>query len=157
VTLETGKTRRNSSLWLSLVLGLAAVACNFLFFLRPPAQAAIPWLSLALALAAFVFLGLGVTRLFGQPRGIAARIFGSVVALVSLIFAAGGTFGFYKARAVPASADAPQIGQTVPAFTLADSGNRPVTLAELLAGSSVDSASGVAPKAVLLIFYRGYW
>lgn len=155
--LDTGKTRRNTSLWLSLGLGVAAAGCNFLFFLRPPAQAAIPWLSLALALAAFVFLGLGVKRLFGEPRGIAARVFGSAVALVSLIFAAGGVFGLYSARAVPASADAPHVGQNVPAFTLADTKNRPVTLTELLAGNSVDSDSAAAPKAVLLIFYRGYW
>ncbi len=155
--LESGKTRRNSSLWLSLALGVAAVACNFLFFLRPPAQAAIPWLSLALAVAALLFLALGVRQLFGQPRGVAARILGSAVALVSLVLAAGGIFGFYTARAVPASADAPHVGQSVPAFTLADTNNRPVTLAELLAGSSVDSDSATAPKAVLLIFYRGYW
>lgn len=153
----TDKVRRNSSLWLGLVLGVAAVLCNFLFFLRPPAQQVIPWLSLALALAALVFIGLGVKRLFGQPRGIGARIFGSAVALVSVLLAAGAVSGFYTSRAVPASADAPQIGQQVPAFTLADTNNRPVTLAELLAGSSLDSSSATAPKAVLLIFYRGYW
>ena len=149
--------RRNSPLWLGLTCAIAAVLCNFLFFLRPPAQQAIPWLSLLLALAALVFLGLGVKRLFGQRRGIGARVLGLAVALISLLLSAGAIFGFYSARAVPASADAPQIGQKVPAFTLADTNNRPVSLAELLAGGPADSGSATAPKAVLLIFYRGYW
>jgi len=154
---EAIKIRRNSSLWLGLVCALAAMLCNLLFFLRPPAQSAIPWLSLALALAALAFLGLGLRHLFAQSRSIAARIFGSAVALVSLFLSAGTIFGFYTSRAVPASIDAPHIGQKVPAFTLPDTNNRPVSLAQLLAAGSADSASATAPKAVLLIFYRGYW
>jgi Mg2+/citrate symporter len=154
---DANKARHNSSLWLGLLCAVAAVACNFLFFLNPPARQAIPWLSLALAVAALALLGLGLRRLFTQSRSIAARIFGSAVAVVSLLLSAGAIFGFYTARAVPASADAPQIGQKVPEFTLPDTNNRPISLAPLLAAGTGDSSSATAPKAVLLIFYRGYW
>ena len=155
--LTSDTARRNSSLWLGLICAVAAVLCNFLFFLRPPAQRAIPWLSLALAVVAIGLLVLGLRRLFTEPRGVGARILGSAIALVSLLLSAGAVFGFYSARAVPASADAPHIGQTVPTFTLADTNNRPVSLTEVLAGGPTDPSSATAPKAVLLIFYRGYW
>jgi hypothetical protein len=153
---DSNHPRANSSLWLGLTAGLAAVLCNFAFFLNPPAQSAIPWLSLALAVVALIFLALGVKRLFAHPRTIATRILGVVVVLFSLLLSVGSIFGFFKARAVPPSTDAPQIGQKVPDFTLADTHGQSVSLAQLFAPASGE-ASTSAPKAVLLIFYRGYW
>jgi hypothetical protein len=132
------------------------VLCNFIFFLNPPLQSAIPLLSLVLAVAALVFLGLGVKLLFTQPRGIAGRFFGTFVVLVALLFSAGSIFGFFHARALPPSADAPQIGQKAPEFALTDTNGQSVSLAPLFAPVPGD-VSAVAPKAVLLVFYRGYW
>lgn len=151
---DTNKPRTNSSLWLGLTAALSAVLCDFAFFLNPPAQSAIPWLSLALAAVAIIFLALGAKNLFARPRTIAARIFGVVVVLFSLLLSVGSIFGFFKARAVPPSTDSPQIGQKVPDFTLADSHGQPVSLAQLFAPAPGEAS---APKAVLLIFYRGYW
>jgi peroxiredoxin len=54
---------------------------------------------------------------------------------------------------LPASTAAPQVGQKAPQFTLIDSNDRPVTLAQLL----TEPINNQPPKAVLLIFYRGYW
>jgi hypothetical protein len=154
--LPTNKPRRNSPLWLALLFAVTAVLCNFIFFLNPPAQKTIPWLSLALAVFALAFLAIGVKNVFSQPRTITAKILSSLVVLIALLFSAGSIFGFFHARAVPASTDAPQIGQKIPPFTLPDTNNRPISLAEFLAAGSTDSAA-TAPKAVLLIFYRGYW
>jgi peroxiredoxin len=150
------KPRTNSSLWLGLIAALSAVFCNFAFFLNPPAQSAIPWLSLGLAAVALIFLALGAKNLFAQPRTIAARIFGVVVVLFSLLLSVGSIFGFYKARAVPPSTDSPQIGQKVPDFTMTDTHGQSVSLARLFAPAPTDAASP-SPKAVLLVFYRGYW
>jgi len=65
-------------------------------------------------------------------------------------------FASFSARAIPTSSGAPQIGQRVPDFTLADTNDQPVSLAQLLAQAANDSKVMPA-KSGLLIFYRGYW
>jgi len=97
-----------------------------------------------------------VKNVFAQPRSVAARIGGTLVVLLALLFAGSSLFVSYHARALPASADAPHVGQKVPDFTLADTNGQPVSLAQLFALAPGDP-SAAAPKAVLLIFYRGYW
>jgi hypothetical protein len=71
-----------------------------------------------------------------------------------------------SARKLPESAGAPQPGQKAPDFTLADTSGNKVSLEQLLSSSAAPTATasagatvtgGNAPKAVLLIFYRGYW
>ena len=66
---------------------------------------------------------------------------------------------------------APQVGQKVPDFTLADTNGNKVSLGQLLGkgdspaspsnvtgqASPVGTSTGTPPKAVLLVFYRGYW
>jgi len=80
---------------------------------------------------------------------------GSVAAALSLLLLAGSIAFFWSARHIPAeSANAPQIGQRVPDFTLSDSTGNSVSLTQLLSGSS---AGKEPPKALLLVFYRGYW
>ena len=153
---ETPKGRRNVFLWLGLLIALGAGLCNVVIFLNPPAQSLIPWLSVALGIIALVLVGVGVKDLFTQPGTAAKRVLGLFVALLALLFSAGSIFFFKEARAVPASADAPQIGQKAPDFTLPDTNNQNVSLAQLFAPAPGGSAA-VAPHAVLLIFYRGYW
>ena len=60
---------------------------------------------------------------------------------------------FIESRNLPPAHGAPQVGQKAPEFTLNDSDNKPVTLAELTS----TPINGKAPKGVLLVFYRGYW
>jgi peroxiredoxin len=57
---------------------------------------------------------------------------------------------FVAVRSLPASAAAPKVGQKAPDFTLTDSNNKPVTLAQLL----TEPINNKPPKGVLLIFYR---
>jgi len=81
---------------------------------------------------------------------------------------------FFHARAVPASAGAPHVGQTAPDFTLTDTAGKAVSLAQLLGPATggataadpiingvtngiTNGATNGAAKAVLLVFYRGYW
>jgi peroxiredoxin len=59
-------------------------------------------------------------------------------------------------RQVPPSTGAPRVGEKVPAFTLPDENDKPVSLADLLS-SRTPSTSTARANEVLLIFYRGFW
>ena len=142
----------NSALWWGFALALGAVLCKLVFFVQPPAQHSIPWLSLLLAVIALVFVGKGLWRIFAPPRIHRGRILASIVSIFSLLLVAAAVFAYFTARALPTSAGAPQVGQKAPDFTLADTTGRPISLDQLFA-----PADGTSPKAVLLIFYRGYW
>jgi hypothetical protein len=145
--------RRNVDAWRAFLFALAALLCNAIFFLNPPAQRVVPWLSLGLTLAAMIFLVRGLRRAFGQPRVYGSKVSTSILAALALIAAGLSTFTFFQAHALPVSAGAPRVGQTVPDFALADTSNRPTTLSQLFAPAK-DSPPH---KALLLIFYRGYW
>ena len=72
----------------------------------------------------------------------------SIVAVLSIVILALFVFTiFVNGRWLPASKGAPQVGQRAPDFTLTATDGKPVTLSELRNGK----------RAVLLIFYRGYW
>ena len=153
---DATRTRRNWDLWWGLLLALAAMLCNAVFFLNPPGQRAIPWLSLLLGAIALILLCRGLKRAFGQPRIYRGRILGPIVSVVSLFLVGMAFFISFHARAMPTSAGAPTVGQLAPDFTLFDTSGQPVSLARLFEPDTDDSKA-VPPKAALLIFYRGYW
>ena len=148
--------RSNRAAWLALLLAVGALAANFAFFVNPPWQDALPWLSLLLAIAALAGLGIGLRRALFQRKIYRGKVLSIVFAVLALMFAGGSLFVFYHARALPNWTAAPQVGQQAPDFTLADSNGKFVSLEDLFAPSPIDLSSP-APKAVLLIFYRGYW
>jgi hypothetical protein len=142
--------RRNLAPWWALLFAVGAIGCNFVFFARPPLQEQIPWLSVLFIVLAMIFLIAGLWRAFSKKAGKALSI---VLSAVTLLVVGLSTLAFVHSRALPSSAAAPQVGQRVPDFTLADISGKPVSLDQLLAASP----GAPAPKAVLLIFYRGYW
>lgn len=111
--------------------------CNVVFFLNLPGLWAI--VSMLLSVVALIFLGLGLKHAFGRPVVYRRKILSSVLSLVSLLLVGVAIFAFFSARAIPTSAGAPQIGQRVPDFTLADTNDQPVSLAQLLAQAANDS------------------
>ncbi len=144
--------RRNVAPWWALLFAIGAIGSNVAFFVNPPLQGVLPGLSLLFAALALTFLVTGLGRAFGRPqvyRGKALSVALSVVALLAIGLTA---FVFVSARKLPGSTAAPQVGQRVPDFTLSDTSGKPVSLDRLLAPSGAG-----APKAVLLVFYRGYW
>jgi hypothetical protein len=153
---DTIESRRNWALWLGFLLALGAMLCNAVFFVNLPGKRAIPWLSVVLAVVALIFLARGLQRAFGQPRVYRGKILSSILTLVSLLLVGVTIFAFFHARAIPASAGAPKIGQKAPDFTLADTSGQPISLAQLFAPAADDSQA-IPPKTVLLVFYRGYW
>ena len=136
---------------------------NAVFFVpKLPGQHAVPWVSLALGLAALVFLAVGLKRAFGEPQVYRGKMLSVILTVIALLPTSLAILGFVHSRAVPASAGAPQVGQTAPDFTLADTGGKPVRLSQLLEPASggataADPITNGAAKAVLLVFYRGYW
>ena len=154
VVADTSMRRRRGSLWLGLAVCLVGALSNLFYFLNPPGQAALPWISLLVPIAGFAIVVFGLWRTYALPENYGGRILGPVFAIVCLILAGGSMSGFFHARDLPVSARAPRVGQKAPDFTLADSEGRMVSLSQLLAGPGEKSGP---PKSVLLIFYRGYW
>jgi hypothetical protein len=153
-TTPASSTRRtNTAPWWGLLFALCALGCNAGFFLGVPLQGAIPKLSLLLAAVALTFLALGLWRAYALPNVYKGKVLATVLTAIALIPAGLSTFGFVAMRKLPSPSAAPQVGQTVPDFTLPDTSGKPVSLDQLLA----PAPGSPAPKAVLLIFYRGYW
>jgi hypothetical protein len=119
-------------------------------------QAALPWLGLALAILALAALAMALWRTIAQSQIYRGRMLSIVLGAFTMLVSGANLFIFFHARALPDSATAPQVGQQAPDFTLADSSGQSVSLDSLLASPAADPSSP-APKAVLLIFYRGYW
>jgi uncharacterized membrane protein len=162
--------RRNWAPWFALLLALLAMGSNAAFFMGLPGQRAISWLSIALAIAALICAVAGILRAF-QPQA-SGKISSSILGVVSLLICGLVGFASFHSRDLPSSAAAPQVGQKVPDFTLADTSGNKVSLGQLLvkadssASASANSATAASPvgmgaatppKAVLLVFYRGYW
>ena len=62
---DAAQRRKNIAPWWGFLFAVAAVGCNAAFFLRPPLQGALPWLSLLFAILALTFLVTGLRRAFG--------------------------------------------------------------------------------------------
>jgi hypothetical protein len=150
------ENRRNGALWLAFLLAVGSMLCNLALLAGPPGRRALVWLSLLLAAVALIFLARGLQRTFRQTVGRRRRILSVVLSLISLLLVGTTIFAFVSARAMPGSAGAPQVGQKVPEFRLADISGQQVSLDQLFVPARGDPP-GTAPKAVLLIFYRGYW
>jgi len=149
---DESKKQTNFALWLGLLITVLGVLSNLLYFLKVPA-ATLPWLNLALPAIGLIFLLIGVVRAFGQSQIYRGKIWGSIAAGLAALFLVGSAWLFVQVRNVPRSVGAPQVGQRVPDFTLPDSNGQPVALTQLFSASP----GMPQPKAVLLIFYRGYW
>jgi hypothetical protein len=138
--------RWNLSLWVGFFLVLAGVF-SYQYFIQFPATRDFPWVNLLLIGAGLALLAFGLFRAFGNSKLYRGRIFGSIMATISLLLAAFFAYGVFSlARALPDSAEAPRIGERAPAFSLPDQNGKTVALADLL-----------SPNGAVLIFYRGHW
>lgn len=165
--------QRNWAPWIALLLAVAAMLSNAGFFLGLPGQRAIPWLSIALAIAALICAAVGIMRAFRQPQVYGGKVSSSILGVLSLLLCGLVAVASITSRALPVATNAPQVGQKVPDFTLADTNGNKISLDQLLGkrdsstSASANTTTGQAvpvgmsaatpTKAVLLVFYRGYW
>jgi hypothetical protein len=141
------KRKWNWPIWVGLMIAVGGLF-SYEFFVQFPVTRDFPWVNLLLFAAAGTFLAVGLVRAFGRPQLYHGKIFGSIFAVLSLCLFALFAYGvFYEMRQVPPSTGAPHVGQKAPEFTLPDQNDEPMALVDLVSGA----------KAVVLIFYRGFW
>ena len=146
--------RFNWQIWAGFLQTFLGLLSFPLFFVRFPSTRDFPWVNFLLVALALVLVVIGVRRAFQPGRSKLAKA-GTLV-LTTLSLAMIGLFAysvFILARQLPASRGAPQVGQKAPEFTLTDTNEKQVALAELLS----TPINGAKPKGALLVFYRGYW
>jgi len=138
----------NVLIWTGFAVTLVAAISYVPIFVRFPNTRDVPWANLLLFLAGGCLLAAGLKRAYGEPERYRGKVSGAVLGVLALALFGLFCWGnFVFARRVPSSNGAPQVGRPAPDFTLLDAGGKPVTLSELRR----------ANRAVLLIFYRGYW
>jgi len=141
------KRRWNWPIWLGFIVAVGGLF-SYEFFAQFPITRDFPWANLLLFAIGAALLLVGLFRAFGRPQVYRGKIFGSIFVTISfLLFAFFAYEIFYVLRQVPLSAQVPRVGERAPEFKLVDPNGRSVALADLLSGS----------KAVVLIFYRGFW
>ena len=146
--------RLNWQIWAGFLLSLIAGLSYPFLFVRWTITREFPWANLVLFALALVLLFFGLRRAFKPDKSIFAKIFSCLTAAFGVLLLAGLLFMiFVMGSWLPRSLGAPQVGRKAPDFTLTDSNNKPVTLAQLL----TEPFNNKPPKGVLLIFYRGYW
>jgi hypothetical protein len=138
----------NAPIWAGFAVTLVAVISYIPFFARFPNTRDVPWANLLLFLIGGCLLAIGLKRAYGRPERYRGKVSGVVLGVLTLAMFGLFCWGnFIFSRRLPTSSGVPQVGQAAPDFTLPDANGKPVTLSELRK----------ANRAVLLIFYRGYW
>jgi hypothetical protein len=151
------KRRWNWPLWTGFLLSIVAFFSYFAFFVKFPVTRDFPSANLLLFAVAAVLLAVGLRRAFTQPSLYRGKIFGPILATLTVAIFAFFYYGtFVASKQLPISRGAPQVGQKAPDFTLPDTNGKPVSLSELLS-APLPGSSAASPKGVLLVFYRGYW
>lgn len=150
--------RPNLAIFYGFIFMLLTIASDVpvLYGLTFPGQEFLPWVNLALPAIAVILLLVGLKRAFGQEEIYRGKFWASILSVLSILILAGSIWGYLHAKDIPAATGAPHVGQKAPDFTLSDSSGNPVSLSHLLT-TPIDASSRKPPKAVLLVFYRGWW
>ena len=142
----TMKRSWNWSLWIGFAFVLAGFF-TYEFFAQFPVTRDFPWANLLFFAIGGILLVIGLMRAFGKPKLYRGKVFGSVMAGLSVLcFGFFAFIFFYIVKQLPASTGAPRIGQKAPEFTLPDQNGKAVALADL-----------ISKRGAVLIFYRGFW
>src|SRR5262245_52506533 len=118
----------NWPLWIGFLLSPVAFLSYPFVFERWPVTRDFPWANFLLFGVSALLLVMGVRRAFVPGRLRWLRIGVSLVAatLSVAVFGMFATTVFVLARRLPASAQAPAVGQRAPDFTLPDESGAPV-------------------------------
>jgi len=146
--------RFNWQIWAGFLVNVFALLSYPFIFVNWAITRDFPWANFGLFVIGAVLLFVGLRKAFKPDRRLISKIAASFLTTTSALVLGFFIFvAFIAARWLPASQNAPQVGEKAPEFTLADTSNKPVPLAGLLS----QPINGKSPKGVLLIFYRGSW
>ena len=147
-TLASMKRRWNIPIWAGFAFVIAALVSYIPLFVPFPMTRDVPWVNYLLFLVGGFLLAVGITRAFRDPEHYRGKISGSILAGLSLALFGFFVFGIaYGTKQIPSSERALRPGSTAPPFTLVDAAGRQVTSSDLLKSH----------RALVLVFYRGYW
>jgi len=138
----------NLPIWIGFVIVAIALASYIPVFTKFAVTRDFPWANYLLFLAGGVVLAWGLRRAYRDPQRYRGKISGTVLGTLAVVLA--GFFVFftvYLSKQIPSAESALHTGQRAPAFTLQNADGKAVTFADLANNH----------RAVLLIFYRGYW
>ncbi len=142
------KPRFNFFIWAGFLIVVASVASYIPIFTVFASTRDVPWVNYTLFLAGGALLAVGLQRAFRHPERYGGKVSGSILGALSILIAGlFVAFILYGGRQIPASENALRAGQPAPSFTLVDAAGKLVSSSELLKHH----------RALLLIFYRGYW
>ena len=142
------KRHANVPIWAGFAVVIAAVASYIPVFTPFPVTRDIPWANYLLFLLGGGLLAAGVRRAFRDPEHYRGKVSGSILAVLSVVlFALFMGSILYAGKQIPSAERAPRPGQTAPPFVLQDIAGKEVASSDLFKGH----------RAVVLIFYRGYW
>jgi hypothetical protein len=142
------KRHWNIPIWAGFAVVLVALVSYIPVFAVFPVTRDVPWANYLLFLAGGILLAFGIRRAFRDPVQYRGKISGSILGGISVLLA--GFFVasiLYAGKQIPASENALRTGQEAPPFALADTAGKLVASSDLLKNH----------RALLLVFYRGYW
>jgi hypothetical protein len=142
------KRRWNVPIWAGFAIVIVALVSYIPIFALFPITRDVPWANYLLFLLGGGLLAVGVRRAFRDPEHYRGKISGSILGVLSVLL-----FGFfvtsivYLGKQIPSAETALRPGQPAPPFALHDIAGKPVASSDLLK----------THRAVVLVFYRGYW
>jgi hypothetical protein len=142
------KRHWNGTIWAGFAIVIIAVVSYIPIFAIFPVTRDIPWANYLLFLLGGGLLAVGVRRAFRDSERYRGKISGSILAVLSVllcVFFVGAIL--YFSKQIPSAQTALRTGQLAPPFILEDIARKQVRSSELLKGH----------RAVVLVFYRGYW
>jgi hypothetical protein len=142
------KRRRNVLIWAGFAIVIVALVSYIPIFTQFPVTRDVPWANYLLFLLGGGLLAVGVKRAFRNPEHYRGKISGSILGVLSvLLIGFFVTSILYLGKQIPSAERVPRPGQSAPSFILQDTAGKQVASSELLKNR----------RAVVLVFYRGYW
>ena len=142
------KRNWNLPIWIGFLIVLIGLGSYIPVFTRFAVTRDVPWVNYLLFLLGGGLLAVGLHRAYGEPQRYRGKVSGTILGLVA-VFLAGAfvMFTVFLSKQIPSAESALRVGQRAPGFALLNVDGKQVSLDDLASNH----------RAVLLIFYRGYW